>query len=433
MNLRISKMGFLFVGVVCTSNCCYAEGGKNFGAEAHGVNRVIRLDSGYVRINGTVSINYTIPSAHLMPDVPASPEQLVSETPKFIRHVTNPFDNKPSAYFGGSLKLGEFTYETDAGLQLETNNYAFNPSENVEYPGVEGGGERLGRATGGWAAFISSNNGFTNPQVWNDSLNRSVPWRPAQGIVKADVDPLHVGDENMVAGSSSISRTLQCWVTLPGDSAGARGVGLNVGGLGSFYWNNNPDILKATAEHQLAPWTAKPVFPDNHYDDIKLKAVAAMTRRRASQTGAKTNYQLDGSEMTVKFTGLQVKTSTSSWGSIPFNKVSQGETGFDAPKNGAVGNSAWDSRWVYDGSSAGNAMDGKRTIVEFVLSNPNLSNEDIATYNILARSSNTNYDSLAIKPELKSALKSRYNSETIRINLHTIARPVGSAVVIPGR
>jgi|GEM_PF-7106861 len=318
-------------------------------------------------------------------------------------------------------------------MPLETNNYAFDPAKGVEYPGIEGGGEQLGRATGGWVAFISSSNKFTNPQVWDTSLNRSVPWRPPQGIVKADVDPLHEGDEAMAAGSSSISRMLQCWVTLPGDSAGARGVGLNVGGLGTFYWNNNPDAVKANAQNSLAPSIAKPIFPPDHYDDIKLKAVAAMTRRRASQTGAQTNYQLDGSEMTVNFTGLQVKTRTSGWGSIPINNVSQGETGFDAPANGAAGNSAWDSRWEYDGSSGGNAMDGKRTIVEFVLSNPNLSNEDIATYNILARSPNTDYDSLAIKPELKSALKSRYNSETIRINLHTITRPVGSAVSIPGR
>jgi|GEM_PF-4575848 len=120
MNVGVSKIGLLFIGVVCTSNLCLAEGGQKFGTEAHGVNRVIRLDSGYVGIQGNTNISYSIPAAHLMPDQPTSPEQLVSETPKFIRHATNPFDNKPSAYFGGSLKLGDFKYETDAGLQLET-------------------------------------------------------------------------------------------------------------------------------------------------------------------------------------------------------------------------------------------------------------------------------------------------------------------------
>src|SRR5690606_24886273 len=142
-------------------------------------------------------------------------------------------------------------------------------------------------------------------------------------IVKADVDPEHMGNEEMAAGSSSISRSLEFQVTLPEDTAGARGVGLTVGGLGTFYWNNSPDTLKATAQHPIAPWTAKPVFPEDHYGDIKLKAVAAMTRRRASQTGAETNYQLDGSEMTVNITDLQVKTNTTSFGNIPFNKISQ--------------------------------------------------------------------------------------------------------------
>ena len=138
-----------------------AEGGdKRPDNGDWGVNRrVANEQKGYTELQGTFSGMQSI-------YIPTDEDGKVTS-------VTNPFNDKPTAYLGGSL--GNGVPEIDAGLQYEWRRVVLNKLDDVEIADVK-------ELDPGYAAFISKNGAFSNPKVaestpGNPAVLRWRPWR----------------------------------------------------------------------------------------------------------------------------------------------------------------------------------------------------------------------------------------------------------------
>ena len=193
---------------------------------------------------------------------------------------------------------------------------------------------------------------------------------------------------------------------------------------------------KAYANHPVAPWYGDPVFDTKDSGKWKMKRVIGMTRA----TG--TTEELDGSWLTSTFTGGMVKKSgdheLDNWEA---DDVDQSLTGYDA--KGGAKNEAYDQRK----STKKNPLDAKqlkggvkttlsKTIVEFpnlkvtVTSATTLPPHKVGDKltgeeaNLVGRQDN--HDS-RVATETDANL-SRYNHESVNINLRKYVAPKASPV-----
>jgi hypothetical protein len=423
MNLKIAVYGVVACGILnCYTSSVQAEGHVVLGSEAHGVNRVVRTKgdpvnrvTGFTGVKGTVNISFVMPT------------QFDSEAnAQVVTKDVNPCDNKPSAYLGGTTAdVTAGTREVDAGLQFEPETWVTKPDPQP-----------------GWAAFISTNNLFSNVRVYDPSRSDGVPWRVPSGIVERN-------GKKWAAGSGQISTTMEYTVALSGDPGNAGSAKLKLanahpgsGTSGTFYWNPkdppspfNDDLIGRTPSPQnpVAPWRGLVVFKTANLNYSSVKRVVAMTRRRLDDllnddgsvkqkgSGQKSNFLLDGSELTCAFTVGQVRPAGGTFRTWGSSDIQQSATGYDAPGDAvsaAAADPAWDQLWPYkpersveESSPPFNGWRGRktsdsRTVVEFT-----------GTNNVNAR-----------KGPANAGTTGRYANETVRINLRTSTRPMGDVI-----
>lgn len=390
----------------------WAEGSQSFGGGSHGVNRVIRTagdpfdansSSGYIGARGDVSISFSIPT----------------DAEGIFTEQTNPYDNKPSAYLGAQGPLpGGGAGEVDAGYQFETGVHPYNnPDGSTGYPLI------------GWTPFVSQGDNYLSIRVYDTVTGRPTPWRSSG---------------SWSGSSGSMNTNMEFAVTLAGDpnnlDAAGGGLKFTESGLGTVYWNQSPPAAGTTPAnnplipnltHPVAPWRAQTVFDISKPERINVKRVTAMTRRGAGGS------QLDGSSMSVTFSKSSVRKKDQSWidwalattrqtarvlknaSGAEIGRVSA--SGYDAPGNGTANNGAWDKRVTLNGAIY--KAPSAATIVEF----PNLKVGSLTgqAANIAGRE-----DDAASRAATQGGV-SRYNTETVNINLGTATLPTGKAVEIP--
>lgn len=405
-----------------------AEGFINFNG-AYGVNRVIRTNPGYVAAAGTAAIYFSLPA------------EIIEDSLKVTPRV-NPYNNKPSAYLGGTgVFVGGGTAECDVGIQYETGTY---------------GGYRVG-----WAAFVSNSNAAAMPatdgrptsglqfskysavKVWNEQHEVWEEWRAAephgpynsQGYDFGARFETYMRYDMMVGGADdgTVRLTLSAFgrdsIPNPNDLPNTLFWNQSWNRTQDKYEFSNPTPGNALVDgHRISPWIGERIFNTSRRAEATAKRVVAMTRATQANTDypemRQGNFELDGSQMLCTFTNSQVApvgSALRTWmeadvlqraqqaengviSEVGANDAANYGTGYDAPghgPNGTVLHSAWDRL-----SSAGLVTNNSRTIVEFSRREPFDPN-----YNVASRAGV--YDT------------GRYQNETVGINLKTATRAIG--------
>ena len=160
-----------------------------------------------------------------------------------------------------------------------------------------------------------------------------------------------------------------------------------------------------------------------------------MTRRGAGAD------LLDGSSMSATFAGCEVRLPDQSWVDWASatvrhttrelrNTANQvtgqvSGTGYDAPGNGTANNGAWDKRVRLNGTTY--TTPTSATIVEF----PSLTVIQGGTTLTGANANIVGRENSQASQEARQGTVSRYNTETVSINLGTATLPRGQAVQLP--
>jgi hypothetical protein len=221
----------------------------------------------------------------------------------------------PSFYLGGEAGNSQF----DGGMQYE--------------------GARSGSVEG-WAAFISYNSLYRNPQIWvtdAQGKGKSTYWRKSTG------------------GTISEDLEFRLFTSTSGNNGYA---GLKVGGLSSygewFYWTRS--FHEATVDNHLAPSVQGNCWDPNDYYLINVKRVTAMTRDNGGANLSGSWLQTDWTNCTAYW---YTSDGTQHSAGLNASIVIPSRTGYDAP--GGRGAGAYDKD--------GNAANGALPKVDF----PNLS------------------------------------------------------------
>lgn len=414
------------------------EGSIDFNG-AWGVNRVIRTKQGYTEVAGRAYIDYWFPTE-------------TDGNQEAITQRTNPYDDTPSAYFGGRGVFNDSSgdsVEVDGGIQLETQVWR---------------GAQDTRNIRGWGAFISNSqharihaaavgadptrtdDRYTNPRVWTPLLDAS------GNVIGGDWNfwrnPSWAGGVNWTGATGYTTVNMTYGIT------GSGGAKLTISEFArasnpednTFYWNRASrfEQNRLTAAdainggHLVSPWISEHIFNTAQNGSADVKRVVAMTRANADAQGnppsngsTPANAELDGSWMVCDFSLGQVRPyNVSSFKTWEASDVLQREadgtsgrergTGYDAPGDftspGYINPAAWDRRWPWNlqPGAGDRATTASRTIVEFL---PVGNRETDTNFNFSMRSTTQSSNN-----------DSRYANETVRINLRTATRPVGQAL-----
>lgn len=418
--LCMSSLACAFCGALPSA---HAEGSRpQVFEDAWGVNRRIYTSDGFIAVSGTADLSFWMPT------------EIVNGA-SVVTDRLNLHDNKPSAYFGGQapFALEAGMAEVDAGLQFESNVHR--------------------RATVGWSAFIANGSAnrmadilrrtraerFAFVRVWNNAQNVWVPWRG--GTYSSGVR----NGLTVSGGTGSISSAMRFDI-LPNGQArlilGAFGQGsVPLDPMNGCYWSQeripdptdptgqrtvqrweNPDPDEANINHfRVAPGQGEQIFRTAPADlsRASIKRVVAMTRANLTAAGTPSpatatpaHSEPDGSYMTCTFTAGRVAQYGDASGLQNWQSgwVDQNRTGYDAPgdgPNGTTNHFAWDRLWF------GQRTPYSRNKVEF--SNSSTRPDDLAEFNL-------GY-STAARATVHD--NNRYVTETVRINLRTVTRPIG--------
>lgn len=150
-----------------------------------GVNRRVRTTTatGYIEMSGTFSGLGTMK----LPEDKSRPD----DTRKYTK-VSNPCDDKPTAYFGSTGGTGG--KEVDAGLQYEWNRV------------VIGAGTSQRTYEPGWSAFIRAD-AFTNPFLWDKNADQGAGvWNPWRGFAAT-----YTLRYRIWTTATAQARSIACW------------------------------------------------------------------------------------------------------------------------------------------------------------------------------------------------------------------------------
>ena len=360
----------------------HAEGSQSYSS--FGVNRVVRSKDGHQDVSGTASASFSQP-INSQGEVDAN---------------INPFDNKATAYLGGTAQSVTTTPTTRLQYRrLTTDPWTDIPSNQAIE--VDGGLQfetpvRNG-APLGWAAFIVYNRNQVSPSVWRvgaDGVEHSLPWRGGSY------------SENGLEMTGGISSAMSFHI---GNTAGDQGMRVDIGAMnGSFYFGQGYDSnvlgnvdrtsLEANATHPIAPWQPYAINNTNQAN-ANVKRVSGMTR----STMPARHSELDGSQVVVTWSGCSVDGHT--WTKELTN---QNATGYDAPGANAPNDTHLDRR-----------INRNRTALSsYIVAFPSLDD-------VQARAPLTNEQVAAGTPVYAPQ---RYASETVGINLRMAAQPTGQAL-----
>jgi len=309
--------------LVSFAQIALAEGSLALG-NAHGINRRVATSrGGQTQASGNVDLSVFQP---------------INNSGDFDVQV-NPFNDKATAYFGGSAILRDGTArEVEGGLQFET--------------GVRGAGW-----TPGWHGFIARADGghnvYINPLVVVGGT--PVEW------VSLSFAPKQDSQSHRYIGCTGQITTFMDFSIIPGGS-----YSLKLDCIGSaaanhtFYWIDPARVLANDQKripgmdpvthiyHPIAPWSNESYNSPNQNSSqvgaLKslMKRVSGLTR----STVANDDQALDGAWTQSVWTGCTV--DGGSWAPEVDNSNAVTATGFNGPaatvRGGAINTSGWDGR-----------------------------------------------------------------------------------------
>ena len=258
------------------------------------------------------------------------------------------------------------------------------------------------RSLTGWTAFISVDEDQTNPAVYDANIKDYTPWRTQRRNRSAT-------DQSYSFRGTDKVYNLDYRVTSDG------AICLDISGLGAFYWTN------AQAPNTFSPsgvWpnTGVRVMTPSRLGEQRVKRVTALTRDRNNRD------ELDGSWIECVFRNGRVVHSNGQQDDWTTNYISGSAdprlnpTGYDSPGNGANGGGALDS---IDATRNGSRTTISRYKVDF----PSLNGATPSAGTSLITAGRS-FGSL----NATEGSKSRYNAETVRINLRTFQSLFGNRV-----
>ena len=254
----------------------HAEGYHNSdpGNSGGGVDRFVYTNPDYIAASANASLTYSIPSAK--------------------------WNDNPAFYLGG----------TQAGSMVDAGvNYDFTTTyQDPDHTPIPAG----------YAAFISFDNVFAAPRIWDKAAGVWRIWRRS---------------------SNKYSLTFEI------DKASGK-VSLTVAGLGTFYWAADYDAthnvyvprpIPTTNPTNEAIWPssddATPVFTNTPVTTAAVKWVVAMNRTPGVHS--ESIYD-DGATMSAEVSACQAKAQNSTnFGNWVPSIVDQSHTGYDSPANNA--------------------------------------------------------------------------------------------------
>lgn len=440
----------------------YAEGHRDNFNGANGVNRVIRTENGYTGVDITLDeLSFSMPTneavgyerldANGVPVITAERDRegninhrghLDLELLPFpvggvdlYGNPRQPKGNKPSAYIGGqfvSRTNDNLRTQVDVGLQYEPITlYNIQPGWAVFF-NLHGVGGRYVDNSGARPEVVD----FSPPNRRHEvgiRVYSPTALRPTDGVpyrVHANRDEGRMIMEARRDGSLSfnfenLGATDASRIVFANPSKGQLSEHPNL----QARWEVDATV------HQAAPWadaTQPPLllFNTDRYNEGNVKRVTAMTRDRPY------NDELDGSRVLAKWSSCRVRPhrggdpvanfggSFVTWGARDVgdtqngnsvNDVNQAQTGYDAPGD-SVGNPprlnplAFDQRY-----RAQRTRNYSHTIIEF---DPIAVRRPDGEVVII--------DNQALRTG--EGARSRYQQETVHINLGMLARPVGGPI-----
>ena len=380
-----------------------AEGEKPFGDGAHGVNRVIQTPLGYRSVSGKYKLSFSSPR-NQDGQFKTTADRTSAERGTTIESHLDPalaIENRPSVYIGGNFRAvrdaddKEDRSEIDAGIQAEVvTKYLTPPGWSIFFYAAAA---RYIPPGGTSTVFPPDPPGKTghrlelNPRVY-DALN-PVP----EGTAWRDTTFGEISG-SMALNSTDDGRAQFYCDSLPGNhiiwATEERPTG--AGAVIPNYWRvSKASPLAPRNENDAAGNPSAVVLLDkDYYSRAFVKRVTAMTRPSPFKS------QIDGSQLTSTWSECKVQQFGAGQGlndwlpTAAKPSVDQGESGYDAP--GGIDNNAWDKRYLGQRTSL------SKTIVQF--------SEDEK-----------------INAQMRAGVysNSRYITETVKINLGTLTRPLG--------
>ena len=296
---------------------------------------------------------------------------LPSDAAGQVTAASNPQNSSPSFYFGGS---GPGRYVDNSGV--------WHNNENVEVDaGLQWNWLNTASRPRGWVAFISVHKQQTNPTVYNESIGDYVPWRGTDRAYNLDYRITSLGE-----------------------------VKLNVSNLGTFYWRDPTNTTYSTpSTADIRPEVGERVM-DGSLNAQRVKKVIALTR------GNSFTDDLDGSWLECVFRNGRLVHSNGVEEDWTRRFMDVGPTGYDAPGNDATGGGGINS---IDALRNGVRTTRSRYKVDFPKLNgavPSPGTSLITAGRSIGSSNATEIGN------------SRYNAETVRINLRTFQSLFGRRV-----
>lgn len=386
-----------------------AEGSRDFGGGAHGLNRVIRTENNYTGVRAQVSIGFYMPrnEAGQYQVVNAQGQPVITNGTGTLDQDVMPFPlqgSKPSVYLGGTFPPvnaigGGAQTEVDVGLQYEPVT--------------------LNNTAPGWSVFF-----YVDPVNIRDGIN----------TVRHRIEVnLRVYDGNAPVPNLGVpwrSNTNPVVGTMTLDARASGSAAFTFSPVGTIYANFPRAWLTAGEQarwdvnattHPVAPWAdaTQPglvVFDPDGYANANVKRVTAMTRPNPF-----TN-ELDGSRIEAQWTNCQVRPHSAALRAWAAGDVNQNRTGYDAPE---TGNLAFDRRY--------NGRPSPEIIGPIVLPNGTAGQGPVLVPESLSRtivqfSSDVATDNSMRSQVISQANNGRYANENVTLNMGMIARPVGQAV-----
>ncbi len=383
MNTKLTYSSILGSALVLltisgTAQIAHAEGplDRPVGGGVWGVNRRVTSEPDCVGVNGTFAMDFALPS----------------DAAGNVTAATNPRNSSPSFYLGS----------VGPGRSLDAAG-AWRNSERVQIDaGLQWDWGGTARSLIGWTAFISVDEDQTNPAVYDANIKDYTPWRTQRRNRSA-------ADQSYSLRGTDKAYNLDYRVTSDG------AIRLDIGGLGAFYWANGqaPNTFSPSG---VWPNVGVRVMDPARLAEQRVKRVTALTRNRTNTD------ELDGSWLKCVFRNGHVVHSNGQQDDWTTNYISGSAdprlnpTGYDAHGNGANGGGALDS---IDATRNGRRTTLSRYKVDF----PSLDGATpiAGTSLITAGRSFSSLNATEVN-------KSRYNAETVRMNLRTFQSLSGNRV-----
>ena len=405
---------------LATTKYALAEGEQLFNG-AHGVNRVIRTPAGYRAVYGHYDLEFKMPTNEDgLFETLAQRNAVVggSQASQLIDPLLI-IVNKPSVYMGGEFVGANGTSsQIDGGLQLEIRTIRSDSStysdpgwsvffyvDSASFINAAGNPESYSftRADGTNTHRIE-----LNPRVIDSAhpTSTGVPWRGGLGKISGNMEMEATAGGRGRFKCGSLPGTGELWVTrsrpLTGDAIHPI----------PEYWKVSTTLSENVAPRKIdsAAYeqgsSALIIFDTSRYENsANVKRVTAMTRDGNHKS------DLDGSWLKATWGSCEVFKTTPHAAPVgrkiwEVGDVNPDATGYDAP--GGTVDLAFDRRYK------GHRTIYSRTIIEFA-------SIEVPVAGGTATKSNE---------VLRGAIgaPSRYQEETVTVNLGTIARPVGDVL-----